>query len=82
MKLLKFYADWCSPCKAISTQLETMDLKGIEVQNINIDEEENAELVKEHGIRSIPVLILVDSNNTVLERKTGMQMNWDWLINR
>lgn len=77
MKLLKFYAEWCGPCKIITQQLQTQDLGDVELVEINIDE--NPEKVTEYGIRSIPVLILEDDNGKVLHRQNGVPQNYDFL---
>ena len=37
MKLLKFHATWCQPCKMLSKVMEGVDL-GVPVENIDIDE--------------------------------------------
>jgi len=39
MKVLKFYADWCGPCKALTQVINNAGEKvTIPVENVNIDE--------------------------------------------
>ena len=61
MKLLKFYADWCGPCKALTPVLKDLlpNYPQIELEEVNI--EQNKELLTKYNIRSVPVMVLVDS---------------------
>lgn len=59
MKIYKFYADWCMPCKSMQRKLEQLELDHM-VTPVNVDSEEGRELVKSFGIRSIPVLACGD----------------------
>jgi len=71
MKLLKFYADWCAPCKMQTTIIEQAgDKIIIPVVEINIDEDSNATVM--HGVRSVPTMILKDDNDTELKRHVGL----------
>ena len=73
VEALKFWAPWCSPCKALSTILED-----VEIDNYNIDEEEGAELAKQFGIRSIPTIVFVVDGSEV-HRKSGIITKEDYL---
>lgn len=51
MKLIKYSADWCAPCKNLSRILKDMSLEYEEV-----DVMENPDEIVALGIKSIPVL--------------------------
>lgn len=70
MKLLKFSASWCGPCKMLS-----MTIAGIKneisypIEEIDIDE--NNDMAQKFSIRGVPTLVLVDNNNKEVKRKVG-----------
>lgn len=67
MKILRFTASWCQPCKALAKNLEEAKLNiPIEVVDIEV----HTELASDYGIRSVPTLILIDENIEV-KRITG-----------
>ena len=86
MKLLKFYADWCAPCKALTKVIEKNKDKipdQMEFIEINIDQDINQ--AKEFQIRSVPTMILLDDANREYRRHTGMlndQQFTEFLIGR
>ena len=53
MKVLKFYADWCVPCKSLSKIIEQHYTGDIPIENIDIDQ--NNDMAREYNIRSVPV---------------------------
>lgn len=71
MKVLKFYADWCGPCKALTRIIDIAgDKVTIPVENVNIDE--NIFLAQEFKVRSVPTMVLVDDNENELKRHVGL----------
>ena len=67
MKILKFQADWCEPCKALTKLIEEIDTK-IEIEVIDIDKEPLT--TTKYGIRGVPTLVKIDEND-IVDRITG-----------
>lgn len=67
MKILKFQADWCQPCKALTKLIEEIDTK-TEIEAIDIDKEPL--VAAKYGIRGVPTLIKLDENG-IVDRITG-----------
>ena len=70
MRLLKFWAEWCQPCKKQSELLK--DFKDFPVESINVEDESNVEIVNKYGVRGLPTLILLDDNNEVVHTFSGL----------
>ena len=71
--ILDFYADWCSPCRAITPVLETVEKQyagQIKIGKINVDN--LPQLATAFGINSIPNLIFV-KNKTLVNQLKGLQ---------
>lgn len=60
--LVDFYANWCGPCKMLSTVLEKVESN---IKVIKIDTDKFGYLAREYGVMSIPTLILFDSGKEV-----------------
>ena len=65
-KLIYFSAPWCGPCKLLGP---TMDKSGLHFQKINIDDD--LELASKYGVRSVPTLLIADSNGNEVKRLVG-----------
>lgn len=74
MKILKFAAEWCGPCKMLSKTLE--DYTDVPIEEIDIDA--NQEVAIRYGIRGVPTCVLLDDDGTELRRKSGMMMLGDF----
>lgn len=71
MKLLKFYAEWCGPCKGLTMVINgAKDKISIPVEEYDIDNE--MMMVQEHKIRSVPTMVLVDDTGKEIRRQIGM----------
>ena len=68
MKILKFYADWCAPCKALSAVISKVE-HGVPMVEINVDTDR--ETAAFYGIRTIPIMLLIDENENIVNRKGG-----------
>jgi thioredoxin-like negative regulator of GroEL len=67
MRILKFSADWCGPCKALSEWLKTIE-HPFDIVEINIDG--NREMIEQYGVRSVPTMIKLKDDGTT-EAITG-----------
>lgn len=73
--VLDFYADWCGPCRQLSPRLEEVAKKyqgQVDVYKINIDNEE--ELAKVFGVRSIPMLLFIPVSETPIQHSGALSV--------
>lgn len=78
MKVLKFYADWCGPCKGLTQIINNAgDKVTLQIENVNIDE--NIFMAQEYKVRSVPTMIVVDDSENEIRRKVGT-MNEEQLL--
>jgi thioredoxin 1 len=71
--IIDFWAPWCGPCKALTPVLEELSSEmsdSVEVYKVNVDD--NTELAQEHGVQSIPTL-LVFKNGALSETIVGLK---------
>ncbi len=71
--LVDFWADWCAPCHRIAPVIEELahEFDGTAtIAKLNVDEE--PELARRYGIRSIPSLLFFRSGEAV-NRLAGVQ---------
>lgn len=70
MKIIKFEATWCAPCKRQNEEFEDHPLK-VPVESIDIDDCDK-ELLMLHHVSSVPKMVLFDDNDEVLNEWTGL----------
>ena len=78
MKVLRFTASWCQPCKMLAKTLEDVETQ-IPIEVIDIDE--NQQIAMDYGIRGVPTLVMIDGDIEV-KRVSGMLMKnqlTEWL---
>ena len=72
MKLLKFYAEWCAPCKNMTRLMESMgDKITVPVENIDVDEDYNQEIVNNYRVRTLPTFVLLNDEGHEIKRNVG-----------
>lgn len=68
MKIVKLYADWWGPCRTLEKILKN---KNVKYENVNINSMDGEGLVTKYNIKSIPTLLLFDSNNNLVKKLSG-----------
>jgi thioredoxin 1 len=74
LHLAKYGAVWCGPCKAVDAILDELDTDEdfvTEIKRYDIDEI-GAQRCQELGLRSVPVLHLVDEDGNVVKEHVGI----------
>lgn len=57
MKLLKFGASWCQPCKLLDKTLERVLRDFPHVELIQMDVDEHSVQATQHNVKTVPTLI-------------------------
>ena len=68
--VLDFYADWCGPCKALSSILNSIkeDDSNIKYDIIKINIDKHNNLASSYGVRSLPTLVFLQNKGEKLEK--------------
>jgi len=70
MKLLKFYATWCGPCKGLTMTLNGMtDKLTMPLEEVDIDAQ--MDVARKYNIRSVPTMLIVDDSGSEVKRVVG-----------
>tara|TARA_B100000780_G_C21037167_1_gene416004 strand:+ start:484 stop:732 length:249 start_codon:yes stop_codon:yes gene_type:complete len=70
-KILYFSAAWCGPCKQLGPVVTKLQSEGINIQKIDVDTDPNSSA--KYSIRSIPTLVVVNTEGMELSRSTGFK---------
>ncbi len=73
--LVDFYADWCSPCRALAPKLDALsEIHGEALRVVKVDIEEFPDLASQYSIRALPTLMTFKSGE-VVGTHVGMASN-------
>lgn len=73
MTVIKHYtAEWCSPCRSLKPIIQQIVNENPSVNYSLIDIDANMQEAKDHGIKSIPVVV-IEKNGIETARFTGVQ---------
>ena len=70
--VMDFYAEWCGPCKQLLPTLEKLSEEQQNVVFCKINVDQNEDLSRSYGVRSIPSLKYV-KNGEVIKTTLGVQ---------
>ena len=70
--LVKCSAEWCNPCKVLQKTLDRLEPQYPNVNFIHVDVEESPELAQEFQIANIPVMIFINGDGEIVNRKVGL----------
>lgn len=70
MKIIKFEASWCNPCKQLTKTLEKIDPSISSLVEV-VDVDSDNPLVAKYNIRGVPVLLFINDEGVELARLTG-----------
>jgi thioredoxin 1 len=62
-KFIYFSAEWCGPCKVLAPIMQEINSKGMPVEKVDVDF--NQEFALKYRIRNIPTVVLVNGDKEI-----------------
>ena len=71
VKIIRFTADWCAPCKMLAPLMDRVQsqLPGVVFETVNIDKQSDRAAAA--GVRNIP-LVIIEKDGEVVDRIPGV----------
>ena len=74
IKVVKFSATWCGPCRALSPVFNEVKSQMPDVVFQEIDIDQNSDLAIKYNVRGVPTIV-IEKDNQEVTRKSGIIMN-------
>lgn len=73
MRLIKFHATWCEPCKALSKIVErNKDIIPADWDYVEIDIDQDVDSARALQVRGVPTMVIMSDDNQEVRRHVGM----------
>lgn len=72
MKVIKFSASWCSPCKVYSPIFNKVKENNPDIDMEEIDLDNDEDIFKTYNVVNVPTTIFLSKNNEIFHRKAGI----------
>lgn len=69
VKIIKFTASWCGPCKVVAPRYEALSSKYPKFLFVNLDIDESGNIADIYDISSVPTFIVLDGSEAIGEVK-------------
>lgn len=63
--VLKFWAEWCGPCKALSPVMDSVEVECPKTKFIAVNVDDNPDVAQKYGVRGIPTVAFLDKGEVV-----------------
>lgn len=77
MKVIKYGAEWCAPCKDLETYLNLL-----KIEFSSVDTDKHPEILEERKLNTIPFLDICDDSGKLLGTIKGCPNNESELLNK
>lgn len=67
LRVLKFEAQWCQPCKVMKPVVEKVAAQNSDVEFVSVDIDDNPDLATKMNIRAVPTLVFLKDDVVVKE---------------
>lgn len=74
MRLIKFGAEWCAPCRTMEERLKDFDACEVKMYDVDGDDKDTLDMIEKYKVRNIPLLVLEDDNGNTLKTWSGSIM--------
>ena len=68
MKIIRYTADWCGPCRQLVAVLKEANPR-VDIEIVDVDKE--PERTKENNVRGVPTMQLLSDSGNEISRKVG-----------